>query len=168
MVVAVMAGALSVSMTGTIVQIIWICKFQIARCSKNLDRGYGRAMQIDEKERLARRGDMGLEALAIRLRAARKVTGLNQKQFAEAVGVKNTVINNAEAGLTAPSQEVMRYLYRAHRIDFNFQLHGDFAQLPGDVQSAIFAHLEDATSEWDRRERSSRARHKPTTGPATT
>jgi len=101
---------------------------------------------------------MGLEALAIRLRAARKYTGLNQKQFAEAAGTSNTVVNNAEAGITAPSREVMRYLYRAHRIDFNFQMNGDFAQLPGDVQEQLFAHLEDATNEWDRRERSSRGR----------
>lgn len=163
MVVAVMVGVLSVSMTANIVQIIWICKFQIVEYSKNLDGRYRRRMEIDAKERLARKNDMSLEAMAIRLRAAQKATGLNQKQLAEAAGVKNTVVSNAQAGMTAPSHPVMRYLYRAHRIDFNFLLHGDFAQLPGDVQEQLFPCLEDATSEWDRRERSNRARSKPTT-----
>ena len=110
-------------------------------------------MNLEEKERLARVGDMSLDAMAIRLRAARKVAGLSQKDFADAVGVKNTVINNAEAGSTAPSREVMRYLYRAHRIDFNFMINGDFAQLPGDVQAALFPALVEATNKWDQKPR---------------
>jgi len=52
----------------------------------------------------------------------------------------------------------MRYFYRAHRIDFNFLLHGDFAQLPADVQARLFAALEalsnapDQTEDSDQRQ----------------
>jgi transcriptional regulator with XRE-family HTH domain len=99
---------------------------------------------------------MGLEATAIRLRAARMAARMSQKNLALACDVSNTVLNNAEMGLTSPNHKVMKYLYRAHRIDFNFLLNGDFAQLPGDVQSAIFESLEVATSEWDQKERSGR------------
>ncbi len=120
-------------------------------------------MNIEEKERLARVRDMGLEASAIRILAARTMTGLSQKAVAEAVGTSNTVISNAENGETYPSRDLMRYYYRAHRLDFNFLINGDFSQLPGDVQAAIFPALEAATSEWDRKERSDRARAKATT-----
>lgn len=108
-------------------------------------------MDIEQKERLARINDMGIEACAIRLRAARQATGLPQKDLAKAAGVSKSVLNNAEAGLTFPGRDVMRYLYRAHRIDFNFLMNGDFAQLPGDVQDALFPALEIAQSEWDRK-----------------
>lgn len=109
-------------------------------------------MMVEDKERLARTGDMGLEAAAIRLRAAIKITGLQQKDFAEACGVKKTALNNATAGATYPNREVMKFLFRAHRLDFNFMMHGDFAQLPGDVQERIFPAIEVATREWDQRE----------------
>jgi hypothetical protein len=38
----------------------------------------------------------------------------------------------------------MRFYFRAHRIDFNFLMHGDFAQLPADVQAQIFDALPSA------------------------
>lgn len=119
-------------------------------------------MELERKERLARVNDMGLEACAIRLRAARSAAGYaRQKDLAQAAEVSNTSLNNAEMGLTYPSREVMRLLYRAHRIDFNFLLNGDFAQLPGDVQGQLFPALEAAANEWDQRERSSRDLPKP-------
>ena len=118
-------------------------------------------MDIEEKEKLARLNDMGLEATAIRLRAARKIARMTQKGLAEACYVSKTVLNNAEMGLNAPNVKVMKYLYRAHRIDFNFLMNGDFAQLPGDVQIAIFENLEAATNEWDQRERSGRDPSEP-------
>ncbi|MGV8987789.1 MAG: helix-turn-helix domain-containing protein [Cypionkella sp.] len=118
-------------------------------------------MEVEEKERLTRKNDMGLAAAAIRLRAARAVTGMNQKDFSAACGVRNTVVSNAEAGSTHPSKEVMKYLYRAHRIDFNFMMNGDFAQLPGDVQERLFPALEAATIEWGQREGSGRTQGKP-------
>lgn len=107
-------------------------------------------MTIDEQERLARTGDMGKEACAIRLRAARLCAGLNQLDTAKAVGIKKTTYNNMEMALSFPSREVMRWFYRAQRIDFNFLMNGDFAQLPSDVRDRLFPALSAASSEWDR------------------
>lgn len=116
---------------------------------------------MEQKERLARVNDMGLEAAAIRLRAARKSISMAQQDLARAAGIGKTTLNNAEAGLTYVGREVLSYLWRAHRIDFNFLMNGNFAQLPGDVQTALFPALEAATSEWDQREGSSRSQTKP-------
>jgi hypothetical protein len=118
-------------------------------------------MDIQHKQSLARIGDMGIEACAIRLRAALIFTGLRQMDMANEASISKSVLNNAIAGLTFPSRDVMAYLYRAHRIDFNFILHGDFAQLPGDLQERLFLALEAATSEWDRKERLGRGQEKP-------
>lgn len=105
---------------------------------------------------------MGLAATAIRLRAAFLVSGLDQHlDLARAAGISKTVLSNAMAGSTYPNRDLMKYLYRAHRIDFNFLMNGDFAQLPGDVQDRLFPALEVANSEWDQRESSDRSRSKP-------
>ena len=119
-------------------------------------------MTIEDMERLARTNDMGLDAMAIRLRAARTVTGLSQKAMAGEIGIGATALNNAELGLSAPNAATMKYLFRAHRIDFNFVMNGNFAQLPGDVQDRLFPALEAATNEWDQRESSGRGQAKPT------
>lgn len=117
-------------------------------------------MDLKQKEALAHLGDMGLASTAVRLRAAILYAKMQQKDFAAACGVSATVLSNALGGLTYPGRDVMVYLYRAHRIDFNFILHGDFAQLPGDVQEHLFPALEAAASEWDRKERSGQNRAK--------
>ncbi|MGO4854903.1 helix-turn-helix transcriptional regulator [Phaeovulum sp. W22_SRMD_FR3] len=109
-------------------------------------------MDFEQKQRLAHQNDMGLAACAIRLRAARAFTGLSQQNLAKEIGTTKQVLNNAEAGLTHPNRTVMKHLYRAYRIDFNFMMNGDFAQLPGDVQEKLFAALEAANNEWDQRE----------------
>ncbi|MFN3314562.1 MAG: hypothetical protein ACK46Q_14000, partial [Hyphomonas sp.] len=128
-----------------------------------LDMSDNRDMDLDRKTQLARVNDMGLAATAIRLRAAFIASGLQQhKDLAKAAGVSKTVLSNAMAGDTYPNRDVMKYLYRAHRIDFNFLMNGDFAQLPGDVQERLFPALEAADSEWDQREGSDRARAKQT------
>ena len=98
-------------------------------------------MMIEEKERLARLGDMSIEACAYRLRAARRFTGMSQTDAAHQAQVANNALNNMEHARQFPNREVMRYYYRAHRIDFNFFIHGDFAQLPGDVQEKLMAAL---------------------------
>lgn len=116
-------------------------------------------MDIDSKTRLAYQNDMGLEACAIRLRAAYHVSGLKtHKELAAACGITKTVLSNAMNGLTYPNRDVLSYLYRAHRIDFNFMMIGLFAQLPGDVQSELFPALERAKREWDQKESSDRGR----------
>ncbi|WP_299359107.1 helix-turn-helix transcriptional regulator [uncultured Paracoccus sp.] len=96
--------------------------------------------------------DIGLAACAIRLRAAFMLTGLEKHQdLAGAAGISHTVLSNAMNGATYPNREVMQYLHRAHRIDFNFLMNGDFAQLPGDVQARLFPALEAAAGEWERK-----------------
>lgn len=126
-------------------------------------------MNLDEKTKLAHVNDMGLAATAIRLRAAFIATGLKQHiDFARAAGVSKTVLSNAMAGSTYPNRDVMKYLYRAHRIDFNFIMNGDFSQLPGDVQDRLFAALAASNDEWDQREGSSPRRTAPRHVPSQT
>ena len=115
-------------------------------------------MDFEEKTQLARKDDMGLEACAIRLRAARATTGLAAKDLAAASGVSKTVYSNAENGSTYPNRDLMKHLYRQYRIDFNFLMNGDFVQLPGDVQEALFPALEAARNEWDRKQGSGPSR----------
>ncbi|MEY8801810.1 XRE family transcriptional regulator [Leisingera sp. XS_AS12] len=98
-------------------------------------------MDIDKKEQLARTGDVSPEAIRLRLLAARRTTGLQQLEVAKALGLKKTTFHSQESR-GAPSIATMKYYYRQHRIDFNFILHGDFAQLPQDVQDRLFAALE--------------------------
>ena len=126
-------------------------------------------MDIDTKSRLARINDSSVEAVAIRLRAAHKVTGYEKHgQLAEACGIKKTTLSNAMNAHNHPSIAVLSYLYRAHRIDFNFMMLGLFAQLPGDVQDALFPALQDATREWDQKENSNRNRAIPPAAQAQT
>ena len=107
-------------------------------------------MDIDQKERLAHRGDMGVKASAIRVKAARYACGFEKQQdFAQACGISKTSYNNIEKGVQFPNRDVMKYLYRAHRIDFNFVMNGDFSQLPSDLQDELFSTLERANNEWD-------------------
>lgn len=113
-------------------------------------------MNIEDRERLAHHGDMGIIANAIRVKAARYVSNFEkQLEFARACNVSKTTYNNIEKGHQYPNRDVMKYLYRAQRIDFNFIMNGDFAQLPSDVQNALFVALERANSEWDQAEGSS-------------
>lgn len=99
-------------------------------------------MDYATKLRLARHRDTTGTAIAVRLRAARKVAGFaKQTDFAKALSMKLTTYNSQEmAG--SPGTEVMQFLYENSRIDFNFIIYGDFSQLPGDVQTALFAALD--------------------------
>jgi len=140
---------------GKLRQIFWLVKVQTNRNSQILNPSDNARMDIETKTRLAYLNDMGLAATAIRLRAAFMVTGLSQlKDLARAANISRTVLSNALAGSTYPNRDVMKYLYRTHRIDFNFIMNGDFSQLPGDVQDKLFPALERAKSEWDQRENS--------------
>lgn len=113
-------------------------------------------MTPTEKQQLARQNDIGLESSAIRLRAARIVAKRSQADMARECGVSNTVLNNAERGLTYPNRAILQTLWRSYRVDFNFMINGDYAQLPADVQDALFPALAAATSEWDQKEDSNR------------
>lgn len=138
---------------------------QMAAGSVFFDCSYNRDMDFDEKQRLAHKDDTGLAACAIRLRAARKVTGREAQDLAKDSGVSKQVYSNAENGLNYPNRDVMRHLYRAYRIDFNFMFNGDFVQLPGDVQERLFPALVEANDEWDRKASSDRAREKSQPSP---
>jgi transcriptional regulator with XRE-family HTH domain len=111
-------------------------------------------MNIERKERLARHTDMSRDAMALRLRAARKAVGLGQEELARDMGEGMTKqkLRNAEKADNDPPKSLMRYFYRAHRIDFNFLIHGDFAQLPADVQARLFDALEALANEAGRAE----------------
>lgn len=97
-------------------------------------------MTHDELEQLFRRGDTSNEALRVRLIAARKVTGLEQKEIAEATGVSKQTYHSQESR-GAPSIKTGRYYYRAHRIDFNYLFYGDFDRLPHDVRDNLIECL---------------------------
>lgn len=106
-------------------------------------------MNIDEKEALTLRAVTSSDAIARRLRAARMVAEPKQKEFAALVGLNPKTYNSQETK-GAPSLKVMEYLYKNHRIDFNFVLYGDFLTLPGDVQTALFAALREIDSGEDK------------------
>lgn len=110
-------------------------------------------MNTDDKERLALHRDMEKEAASLRIRAARLAVGLSQEEVARQIGRKMTKqkIRNAEAAANYPPHDLMRYYYREHRIDFNFLMHGDYAQLPGDVQERLFPALQAAHIERDQK-----------------
>ena len=97
-------------------------------------------MDIIQKEQLTRLGDISPHAVRTRLVAARKSIGMNQKDISSEAGVKYVTFNSQEIR-GAPSAATLRYFHRQHRIDYNFILHGDFAQLPGDVQERLFSAL---------------------------
>ena len=99
-------------------------------------------MNINEKERLARRHDHSMPACAARVAAALIVTGMKQKEVAKEAGVGEAAISNAKKALNYPTMPLMKWLYRGHRIDFNFLMAGEFAQLPADVQDRLFAALQ--------------------------
>ena len=100
-------------------------------------------MNVEEKERLARWRDISKEACGRRLKAAKLAVGLTSTSLAEAMGEGMTVqkISNAERGDNYPSIPLLRYLLRSHRVDYNFIFHGEFAQLPADLQDQLFAQL---------------------------
>jgi transcriptional regulator with XRE-family HTH domain len=103
-------------------------------------------MTFQDKETLARRADDSLDACALRLRAARSVTGLSQKECAAEAGISPTSWNNAERGRNYPSLSTLRWLHRAYGIDYNFMLAGDFSRMAREVQDAVFAALASDTN----------------------
>ena len=106
-------------------------------------------MNTEEKERLARTRDTSMDATAARARAARMVAKLSQAALAGAINRKTQVISNIENARSYPGRDMMVFFHREHRIDFNFIIHGDFAQLAADVQEHLFDALSSATNEAD-------------------
>lgn len=106
-------------------------------------------MNTQEKERLALTGDASEMASGVRMKAARLTTGLGQEAFGQHGGIGKQAVNNVEKGRSFPSRPIMVYLFREHRIDFNFLILGQFSQLPGDVQDVLFEKLSDVHGERD-------------------
>ena len=108
-------------------------------------------MTPDVLDKLTRRGDTSKQAAGYRLRAARISLGKGQEELARDMqsGMTKQKMRNAEAGRNYPGIEVMQYLWRRHRIDMTFILHGDYAHLAGDVQERLFSALQAVTSELD-------------------
>ncbi len=103
-------------------------------------------MRIEEREKLFRLNDDSDEAVRMRLRAARKVAGFErQRDFAEAMNLNYQTYHSQEKK-GRPSPSTVRFLYRNHRIDFNFIYNGDFLQLHGDVQRALESALSSTDS----------------------
>jgi DNA-binding XRE family transcriptional regulator len=100
-------------------------------------------MTPNDLEALARTGDMSKDAVAFRLRSARMslTPEVSQKTMAARVGATPQTYGNWETAVAYPALGAIRYFRRRHRIDFNFILHGDFSQLPHDVQEALFAAM---------------------------
>ncbi len=101
----------------------------------------------DQRRSLARTGQTDNEAAAVRLRAARIACGLTQKQLADAAGVGATQIINMEKARSFPSRAVIVYLSLEHRLDANFLILGQYAQLPSDVQEPLFLALTELSGE---------------------
>lgn len=106
-------------------------------------------MTYEEKAALARTSDFSKEAAALRLRAARNAVGMGQTELGKAIGISKAAISNAENAASYPGRSTMIYLYRAHRIDINFLMCGEFTQLPGDVQEKLFSAILNEKNEQD-------------------
>ena len=63
---------------------------------------------------------------------------MTQKEMADEVGAKPGSYSTYETGRVHPPLAVIRQLYRAYDIDFNFILYGDFRRLPADTQDQLF------------------------------
>jgi transcriptional regulator with XRE-family HTH domain len=97
-------------------------------------------MDYEEKERLARKGDVSKEAVSLRLRAAREslLPRRSQKAMAEEFGVPISTYASWENADDFPSVEVIRHFRREYEFTFDFIIYGDWLRLPGDVQERVF------------------------------
>jgi transcriptional regulator with XRE-family HTH domain len=100
-------------------------------------------MDIELKKELAGYLKSDKVSAGRRLSAVRRMVGLTQEELAAKVGNKKASISNTERGDSHPSAELMHSLLDEYRVDPNFIVVGQFAQLPGDVQDAIFEYLAD-------------------------
>lgn len=97
-------------------------------------------MNYEEKARLTQYGNWSEPAVAARLRAALQLTGKQQREIAEAIGVKTTTLNT-QFVKGRPKIELLAHFNNSYRIDFNFIQIGAFVQLPADVQDQLVAAL---------------------------
>lgn len=98
-------------------------------------------MNYDEKTTLAMTGRYDNEAAGTRVLAARRALKLSQQDLGQAIDRSVTTIIAIEKGRQLPSWTLMMWFHNNHRIDANYFVGGEFAQLPGDVQALLFDSL---------------------------
>jgi transcriptional regulator with XRE-family HTH domain len=108
-------------------------------------------MDYRQLEQLALPGDISKEAVGLRMAAGLKVANLKQAELARAINRTQGAIGNAVAGSNYPSIDALQELYRLTRVDFNFFLVGQTAQLPADVQARLLYALEAVHREREQR-----------------
>ena len=94
-----------------------------------------------DKDSLTLLGRSDIAASAIRMRAARLAAGLSQQALADAMGQRISSISNIERAKNFPGWPTMVFLYKEHRVDVNFLVTGNYAQLPADVQASLLSQL---------------------------
>ncbi|WP_323764578.1 helix-turn-helix transcriptional regulator [Marinovum sp.] len=98
---------------------------------------YNGTMKIEDIEALALVNDNSDDAVGHRLEAARRAAGYQTaKALADAMGISYKTYHSQEAK-GRPTRGTMNFLYKNHRIDYNFILNGDVYHLPGAVRDAI-------------------------------
>ena len=98
-------------------------------------------MDIEVMKAVALTGRHDQTAVALRLRAARRYANMSQAELADAVSRQKATISNIERGRSYPSIELMMYFWDGFRVDVNFIVAGQFAQLASDVQHGLFQEL---------------------------
>ena len=77
--------------------------------------------------------------LADRLRKARELTGLDQGQFADEVGISRTSVSNAETGTTRPMRLTLKAWAVRTGVDLDWLLTGSAPNPSGDGGSPTAA-----------------------------
>jgi transcriptional regulator with XRE-family HTH domain len=131
----------------------WICNIQfIPHWHETEIRVLCDPMDHEEKERLARKGDVSKEAVSLRLRAAREslLPRRSQKSMAEEFGVPISTYASWENADVFPSVEVIRHFRREYEFTFDFIIYGDWLRLPADVQERVFDAMRALEAKADR------------------
>jgi transcriptional regulator with XRE-family HTH domain len=77
--------------------------------------------------------DRPFREIGNRLKAFRLTTGLSQKDFAEAAGIRDTTYNQYERGLSQPKVENARALRETYGLSLDWIYDGDTKAMPHHV-----------------------------------
>ena len=98
-------------------------------------------MNLANFEKYSCSGDTSKQATGTRIKAARLLAGISQRELGEAGGVGKTAVTNLEKGKSYPNRDILIYFYRNHRVDLNFLVLGHHTQLPVDVAGRLYDQL---------------------------
>ena len=95
------------------------------------------------RKELARFGDESPEAVAHRLRAARRVAHVAVAEIVRfrRYGLDGAHIEAAEAGLILPNYSLMSFYWHRLKLDSEFIERGDLDGIPIDIEDDLFAAL---------------------------